>query len=79
MRLALRESGHAEQHDDHWNYNSAENLYIQSAELNGKPYTKSFITHKHILAGGTLKLVMGNQPNTAFGAAAEDRPKSMVY
>jgi predicted alpha-1,2-mannosidase len=59
--------------------NSTENIYIQSAELNGKPYTKSFITHKDILAGGTLKLVMGNQPNTAFGAAAEDRPKSMVY
>ena len=59
--------------------NNAENIYIQSAELNGKPYTKSFITHKHILAGGTLKLVMGNQPNTAFGAALEDRPKSMVY
>ncbi len=59
--------------------NSAENMYIQSAELNGKPYTKSFITHKDILAGGTLKFVMGNQPNTAFGAALEDRPKSMVY
>ena len=59
--------------------NSAENMYIQSAELNGKPYTKSFITHKDILAGGTLKLVMGNQPNTTFGAAVEDRPKSMVY
>ena len=59
--------------------NSAENIYIQSAELNGKPYTKSFITHKDILAGGTLKFVMGNQPNTAFGVALEDRPKSMVY
>ena len=59
--------------------NSAENIYIQSAELNGKPYTKSFITHKDILAGGTLKFVMGNQPNTTFGVALEDRPKSMVY
>ena len=59
--------------------NSAENMYIQSAELNGQSYTKSFITHKDILAGGTLKLVMGNQPNTTFGAAPADRPKSMVY
>ena len=54
-------------------------MYIQSAELNGKPYTKSFITHKDILAGGTLKFVMGDQPNTTFGAALEDRPKSVVY
>jgi predicted alpha-1,2-mannosidase len=59
--------------------NSTENLYIQSAELNGKPYTKSFITHKDILAGGTLKFVMGNQPNIEFGAALENRPKSVVY
>ena len=59
--------------------NSDVNMYIQSAELNGKPYTKSFITHKDILAGGTLKFVMGDQPNTTFGAALEDRPKSVVY
>ena len=59
--------------------NSPENIYIQSAELNGKPYEKTFITHKEILNGGTLKLVMGNQPNKEFGAATEDRPKSMVY
>jgi predicted alpha-1,2-mannosidase len=59
--------------------NSTENLYIQSAELNGKLYTKSFITHKDILAGGTLKFVMGNQPNPDFGAAIENRPKSVVY
>lgn len=59
--------------------NGRENIYIQSAALNGKPYTKSFITHKNILAGGTLTFVMGSEPNTAFGQAPEDRPKSMVY
>ncbi len=59
--------------------NSAENIYIQSAELNGNPYTKSFITHKDILNGGTLRFVMGNKPNPEFGAAEENRPKSVVY
>ncbi len=59
--------------------NSQENIYIQSAELNGKPYKKSFITHKDIIKGGTLKFVMGNKPNTEYGAAPEDRPKSIVY
>ena len=59
--------------------NSKENLYIQSATLNGEPYTKSFITHKEIMNGGELKFAMGNQPNPDFGAKMEDRPKSVVY
>jgi predicted alpha-1,2-mannosidase len=59
--------------------NSAENIYIQSVSLNGKPYTKSFITHKNILKGGTLKFVMGGKPNIEFGKKDEDRPKSILY
>ncbi|QGY42259.1 glycoside hydrolase family 92 protein [Maribellus comscasis] len=59
--------------------NSPENIYIQSAVLNGKEYKKTFITHKDILNGGTLKFVMGNQPREEYGAASEDRPQSEVY
>ncbi len=59
--------------------NSSDNLYIQSAMLNGKPYTKSFITHKEIITGGELVFKMGNTPNHQFGAKEEDRPKSVVY
>jgi putative alpha-1,2-mannosidase len=59
--------------------NSKENLYIQSITLNGKPYTKSFITHKQIMEGGTLVFKMRNIPNKEFGKAVEDRPKSIVY
>lgn len=59
--------------------NSKENLYIQSAKLNGQAYTKSFITHKQIMAGGKLVLTMGSTPNKEFGQATEDRPASVVY
>jgi len=59
--------------------NNSENLYIQSATLNGKPYTKSFITHKEIMNGGELVFTMGNKPNIEFGEKPEDRPKSVVY
>jgi predicted alpha-1,2-mannosidase len=59
--------------------NSKENIYIQSAMLNGQPYEKTFITHKDILQGGELVFVMGNAPNPEFGKAMENRPKSMVY
>jgi predicted alpha-1,2-mannosidase len=58
--------------------NSSENIYIQSAELNGRPYSKSYITHPDIVAGGELTFVMGPEPNKAFGTAAEDRPRSVV-
>ena len=58
--------------------NSPVNLFIQSVELNGKPYGKSYITHPDIIAGGELTFVMGPEPNKAFGNAPEDRPQSVV-
>ncbi|MCK3686292.1 GH92 family glycosyl hydrolase [Maribellus sp. YY47] len=58
---------------------SKENLYIQSVKLNGEPYTKTFITHKQLQAGGELVFTMGNTPNKDFGSKAEDRPESIVY
>ena len=54
--------------------NGPENKYIQSAELNGKPYRKSYILHDDILRGGVLKITMGSQPNQAFGQTEEQRP-----
>lgn len=53
---------------------SRDNFYIQSVELNGKPYTKSYITHNDIMSGGKLKYVMGSAPNREFGASVESRP-----
>jgi predicted alpha-1,2-mannosidase len=55
-------------------HNSAKNMYVQSATLNGKPYTRSWISQAEIAAGGKLVLVMGPNPNTAFGSAPADRP-----
>ena len=59
--------------------NSAENIYIQKAELNGKPWNKSYIMYDDIMHGGSLKITMGNTPNKNFGAAIEDRPKSVYH
>ena len=47
--------------------NSAKNIYIQSATLNGKPYAYCFISHTDIAAGGVLELQMGDQPNKDWG------------
>nr|WP_311454262.1 GH92 family glycosyl hydrolase [uncultured Prevotella sp.] len=53
--------------------NSSENKYIQSAKLNGKSYTRSYIDFKDIVRGGTLEFVMGNKPSQ-FGVKPSDRP-----
>lgn len=47
--------------------NSANNVYIQSATLNDKPYNKCYIDYKNIVAGGTLELKMGDKPNKNWG------------
>ena len=54
--------------------NSASNPYIQSATLNDKPITRSWISQAEIAAGGKLVLTMGPTPNKSFGSAPADRP-----
>ena len=44
------------------NNNSADNKYIQSITLNGKPYSLPFIDYTDIRAGGKLVLEMGPEP-----------------
>ena len=42
---------------------SDKNIYIQSAELNGKNYNKSFLKHKNIINGGEIIFNMGETPS----------------
>lgn len=53
--------------------NSDKNVYVQRVMLNGKPYTKSYISYDDIIKGGTLELVMGPKPSK-WGTAKVDRP-----
>jgi putative alpha-1,2-mannosidase len=55
-------------------HNSPQNIYIQSATLDGKPLLKPWLTWQQLVAGGTLRLVMGPQPNLAWGTAPDDAP-----
>ena len=47
--------------------NSAENIYIQQAELNGENWTKFKFSHDAFSKGGELKLKLGNEPNKNWG------------
>ena len=58
--------------------NSAENLYVQKAKLNGKTHTKNYLNHTDIINGGTFSLKMSSEPNKNKGVNASDFPYSMT-
>lgn len=46
---------------------SPQNVYIQSATLNGKAHNSSLIAHETIIQGGVLELTLGAKPNKRWG------------
>ncbi len=44
-----------------------ENMYIQSARLNGKPLTHCWFKHQDLIQGGILELDLGPKPNKHWG------------
>lgn len=56
--------------------NSATNLYVQSALLNGKKWDKNWISHADIMKGGSFITNMGDSPNKKKGVLADDFPYS---
>lgn len=57
--------------------NSKDNVYIESAELNGEPYTKNFLRYGDIEKGGEFQLKMNEKPNKNRGIEEEDKPFSL--
>lgn len=58
---------------------SAENKYICSATLNGKPFTKSRFTHNDILQGSEIVFEMDSIPIKEWASKPEDRPATEKY
>ncbi|MGI8556051.1 MAG: glycoside hydrolase domain-containing protein, partial [Pyrinomonadaceae bacterium] len=54
---------------------SDKNFYIKSVKLDGKNYTKSYITHEDMMRGGTLEFEMTNAPAKS---AFSEFPKSEI-
>ena len=52
--------------------------YVEQVLLNGVSLRRAFLRHGEIMAGGTLKFVMGATPNKAWATAPRDRPFSMT-
>ena len=55
--------------------NSATNIYIQSATLNGHPLNEACLYHADVAKGGRLVLQMGPKPNEQWGHATTPQTK----
>lgn len=54
---------------------SPDNVYIQSATLNGQPWSRNYLLHSD-LAGSTLELQMSSMPKFERGTLPDDAPPS---
>ncbi|THC94891.1 hypothetical protein EYZ11_005613 [Aspergillus tanneri] len=55
---------------------SYRNIYIQSATLNGRPYSKNWIGHEFFTEGMTLELTLGDTESD-WGRGKDDLPPSL--
>ena len=49
---------------------SDKNLYVQSVQLNGKPWDSPFLPYAELKDGGSIAFTMGPEPNKDWGARA---------
>lgn len=57
--------------------NSAQNQYIQSLTVNGKPYDLNYFTHATLTKGAVLNYVMSDKPNMQRGTKPSSFPYSL--
>lgn len=55
---------------------SYKSIYIQSAKLNGKPWSKNWLTHDFFIEGGVLELELGEK-ESQWGTHVDDLPPSL--
>ena len=56
--------------------NGPENIYIAGASLNGREYTKNYLSHPELAAGATISFDMSPEPDYSRGILPEDLPYS---
>ena len=56
--------------------NSCENRYIKSMKLNGKNYSRNYLTHDQLMKGAKIQYQMDAVPNKTRGVQKEDAPYS---
>jgi putative alpha-1,2-mannosidase len=55
---------------------SNSNRYVDKLMVNGKPYTKTWLSHRELMKGAVLDFTMSATPNKQRGIREEDAPYS---
>ena len=56
--------------------NDATNRYISTMKVNGKNYTRNYLSHEDLLRGMTINCIMSDTPNKTRGTQEKDAPYS---
>ena len=56
--------------------NSAANRYVNSVSVDGKPYSKNWLSHTALMKGALIDFSMSPEPNLQRGTRQEDVPYS---
>jgi len=57
---------------------SDKNCYVKSVRMNGRPYSKLYITHGMLVNGCVLEYIMDSKPNKKRGQDIIDKPYSLT-
>ena len=58
--------------------NSDKNIYIDTMKVNGREYTRNYLTHSDLMGGVNIEVKMSATPNTQRGVQEEDLPYSFT-
>ncbi len=56
---------------------SADNCYIKSMKVDGKSYSRNYLTHDQLLSGAKIRFCMDSEPNLQRGIGDDDAPYSL--
>ena len=61
------------------NSNSADNRYVKDMKVNGKTFTRNYLTHDQLLKGANIQYQMSPTPNKQRGTTEKDIPYSLSF
>ncbi|GAE84590.1 putative alpha-1,2-mannosidase [Bacteroides reticulotermitis] len=57
--------------------NNCENRYIKEMKVNGKSYSRNYLTHEQLTKGANIQYQMNKMPNKQRGVSEKDAPYSL--
>ena len=59
--------------------NQADNCYIKDMKINGKSYSRNYLTHAQLMKGANIQFQMSPKPNQQRGITEKDVPSSLSF